>query len=356
MPKTLLFTMLFISSMPLLSQLPQVDSLKVQEVEEVQVSANFGEVVFEDDQQYVIDFYISEDVKLLLLKRFRKYHILSLNDHLQVEDTLLLEFRPQLLYEDCFGNVYVFSKDSMHTVVIQEGQIMLLDALSRDAYSTFYKHCLGSVDNYFYTVDNRDFMQTQVFSVTDQNSMTSREFYRISDSSNFRTARETYYETEAQRGTEVRQMQEIGISELIVVRRKWDNVQFYDQQLSRAMYNPLFVRNDTLVLFDHLQGEVKVFDQSLQLVESHPIDYHQSVFWDKIVAFDPVKGRFYSGELELGTARYIRLKPVTYAQGRQSAISETRYPEKVIIHNGFAYYTYSPELDVSVNKLYRQRL
>lgn len=114
--------------------------------------------------------------------------------------------------------------------------------------------------------------------------------------------------------------------------------------------------DDTLYFFNHSEGEIDQLDDMGTIVSTSQIDYHQKEGWQNIVYSDKAQKKFYALRIDKGIQNLIALSFTDHEQEYSTEITQHAYPKKVIVLNGFAYYTYKPNFDANLNKLYRQRL
>ena len=356
MHKYLLSTLLLTFSGFTFSQITDPDSSSVQKIDEVQVSSFYGEIVFEKADHLVIDFLINSDQSLLIIKNRKDYKLSMYDKDFTFVHSISIDFKPKNLFEDCFGNFYIFSEENMHPIEIVNDSVHILAPEPLDAYLKYYRNCYGSLGNQMIMIKNTDFGVTQEYFSFDLAHQQERYFYQISDTARKEDAERLFYEIEVKRGRSVERMKEINIAQLKRVRGAFDDVQFYDQVQSKPMYNPLFIDSNRIMIFNHFNSVATIFNTNLEEIASIPIDYHQSINWNKQVLFDQERKKLYSMNLENGVSSLIYLKNEDLKEVNSIPLSEASYPEKVMVSDGFAYYLIFPNMDRTFSRLYRQKL
>ena len=130
---------------------------------------------------------------------------------------------------------------------------------------------------------------------------------------------------------------------------------FFDQVLSKPLYNPVFVIHDTLHVFDHTNGYRLTMNDQGQIYSKMPIKYQNNRHWIKEIQLDPISQHFYSMERKNGVVIYALLSDSCIVINR-SRIDKHAFPKKIIVFNGYAYYTFKEYVNDNLNKLFRQPL
>ncbi|MFT6245792.1 MAG: hypothetical protein ACJA0U_000555 [Salibacteraceae bacterium] len=329
------------------------DSLRSQKVDEVSVSHTMKkEIAFKDSKYFIIDFHIGVKGSFLLLNRFKKYYLYSLNYKMELEHQIELKFKPVSLFRDCLGFVHVMSKDSMYQIEKFGYQVVLYERNPISLYLKFFKNCIGQNDSIVIFERTVNYGKTQLFYGVRVKEKKRYMLYRAEDSLLVRSVLDEKRRIRTPRqGTPT-----LNEDVLKAEREHAQRAQFFQQIVSLPDYNPLFVKNDTTYIFDHLKGELTLMTDTGSVLKSIPIDYHQSENWNKKVHLDENRGRFYSVDEKNGAQIFCRLNPETFDIDKSTKVYKHAYPKKVIVFNGFAYYTYKENVDDNLNKLFRQRI
>ncbi len=122
------------------------------------------------------------------------------------------------------------------------------------------------------------------------------------------------------------------------------------------LYAPLYVKNDTICVFDHYTDSLYLYDSTLQLIARNKIDYHHPKNWkewDRRVYQDEVTGEFYARHERAG---FIYLKKIDIKTGKVSGTYkiEQPWPKHLRIRNGAVYYIYRPKESIQKKYLYRE--
>ncbi|MEN8927825.1 MAG: carboxypeptidase-like regulatory domain-containing protein [Flavobacteriales bacterium] len=122
------------------------------------------------------------------------------------------------------------------------------------------------------------------------------------------------------------------------------------------LYAPLFVNNDTILIFDHYSDQLLKINSSFEKLDSVPISYHkdkEKKNWEQPILKDKEEKKLYGLFLKHG---YYYLKPIDLHDGTTSISFKLnyRYAENVKVENGYAYYIYRPYESSQKKYLYRE--
>lgn len=355
MMRKLLFTILGLTSLVAFAQNDTVPR-KTQTFDDITIrSQKPKEIAFEDEKYYIIDFIINDKGRLLLLKNLRSYFIYSLNDDFSTQHKLRLNFKPTHFFEDCLGNTHVMAKDSMYQLANTHGNVFVFERNSKKIYDRFLKHCAGKTEESVLLSHLSNYNKTLSYYHVAQPNQERSLLYRIEDSIAVEDIHNERQIIRMEGHDHEHRMQEISLKQLLAMRDKQERKDYFTVVLANPEYHPLFVQSDTTYIFDHLNNQVARFSSNGDTLYAQPIDYHQQASWEKKIHRDPSRGKFYTVASKNGIHHLQRLSS-SFKIERESAITKHTHPKKVMIYNGFAYYTYRPNRDAHLNKLYRQKL
>ncbi len=311
-----------------------------QDVEEVFISSKKKKnIVFEDPKYYIVDFTVSNENAFLLMKNLGKYYLYELDENMQFASKLRLNMNANSLFQDCFGNTHLIASDSAYFILDDEYGLFLTEAHPRKEFMKAMEKCVGTVDDKIILENHARFEQNQTFYTIDRASGEKNIIYRINDS--------TYISNVLNEQSESQQ----GVSEVRLSKR------YLLGNIERPQrYNPLFVVDDSLYIFNHFEGRMDQLDMDGNVQKSLKINHHKKKGWDRRIYSDISKRQFYAVWVKNGAQHLIGLAMNKDEQNFGSKITKHAYPEKVIVRDGYAYYTYKPNFDANLNKLYRQKL
>ncbi len=329
---------------------------KIQVIEEVSVNAQ-GQNVFDTPNIYLVDFYVGDIGKYLLLKGKGNYFISRLGDDLTPESSILLSFKPQKLIVDCLGKLQIISPDSIYQVDDSSGDVGIYAPNPISFYHDYFSNCVGETPKnllyHFYSNSN----QTITFNSIDKEKHLQKTFYRAQDTTEVLVANDWKQQIMAEAYDPVSQMGEIGISQLYANRDKFQRLMFYNFIISKPDYNPLFTINNEVFIFDHYADSLVLFDhENLTRNNALPISHHKINGWQKEILFDEVRQTFYTLFQSDGNLYISELSAEDFSIVRSHRVHLNSYPKRMMVYDGFLYYDYKTTLEDSFVKLFRQRL
>lgn len=338
MTKQLLLLFLVIISASFVGH-SQEDSL-TQDIEEVTISARKKKkIIFKDPKYYIVDFTISDTNAFMLMKNLGKYYIYELDENMQFINKLRVKMNANSLFQDCFGNTHLVTKDSVYFILNDTYGLFLTETRPRKKFMRAMEQCVGNTSDKIILEKKTYFDEFQTFYARDIDSGYHDVIYEINDSTLVSRAQ-----------SETNQPQD-GISEVRVKKRY--RIKYF---VKPHKYNPLFVVDDTLYIFNHFEGRMDQLEDEGEIINSLTINHHKKRGWNRLVYSDLTRKQFYAVWVKNGAQHLIGLAMNEEEQNFGSKITKHAYPEKVVIRNGYAYYTYKPNVDANLNVLYRQKL
>ncbi len=328
----------------------------IQYVPEVSVNIK-SQTVFEAPGIYLIDFYVDQDGKFLLLKSKNNYMISKLANDLTMESTFLLTFKPLSLIRDCLGKLQVLSEDSIYRVDETSIEIGVYEPNPISFYFDYLANCEGETKNQLIYKSLSNSNQTVNFIGVDKEDHVPLQFYKTEDTIQILVAKDWQQQIFADSYDFEYQMQEINIMQLYGNRDNFDRVMFFSQVIAKTDYNPLFTVGNEVFIFDHYSNSLVLFDgKSLKKLETKPIIYHKIKGWNKQLLYDQVTQIFYTTYLLDGNFYIAELSNSNFSILKSVKVQKNAHPKKMMIYGGFLYYDFKSSMEDSFNELYQQRL
>lgn len=311
-----------------------------QEVEEVFInSKKKKDIVFEDPKYFIVDFSVTNEKTFLLMKNLGKYYLYELDENMKFLSKLRIKMNANALFQDCFGNTHLVTSDSAYFILDDEYGLFLTEAHPRKEFLKAMEKCVGATENKIILEEHARHQQNQTFYTFDRSSGIKEMIYKINDS--------TYLSNASNESSDILE----GVSEVRLRQRYL----FGKLELPQR-YNPLFLVDDSMYIFNHFEGRMDQLDMDGNVQKSLKINHHKKKGWDRRIYSDISKRQFYAVWVKNGAQHLIGLAMSEDEQNFGSKITKHAYPEKVIVRDGYAYYTYKPNFDANLNKLYRQKL
>ena len=140
---------------------------------------------------------------------------------------------------------------------------------------------------------------------------------------------------------------------------------FQSQTYFETPYAPLFVMNDTIMIFDHYKDHLYKISKWSNIIDSIQVHYHERKRYDdKWVANDAWDGEIYLDEKrnEVWTSfnknGFTYLKEIKLSDGQTLAERKLshKYIENLKVRDGFAYYVYRPFESSQKKYLYKEKI
>jgi hypothetical protein len=258
------------------------------------------------------------------------------------------------LWQDYRRRVYVLDDDHVHRVVVSEGRLVVaqLDA------GAFYEQIYPVVDScgpWLYYSNYSTNYPAFAYSMFDRRDSSNRRFCEITDVDMMELYRAEYkYRTPQEKLWAFRQEVRTGID-----REIWAGAMFFTGNIYyKPVYAPMFVKKDTLLVFDHYRNLLLRYDRFGLPVDSMPVAHHlqrKPMDWQEKLIYDRIRHQVYALYMEGGYAVLCLINQQTGAiAGRQRLYF--RYPENIQVRDGRIYYIYRPFESLQKKFLYSEKV
>ena len=126
----------------------------------------------------------------------------------------------------------------------------------------------------------------------------------------------------------------------------------------KPVYAPMFVVQDTLLVFDHCQGRMRKYDHSFKQVGEAAIGHHlnrKGRDWKGRLLQDRRSGTIYAHYERFGQSWLQTIDPHTGDMGAITRLAY-KYPGKVQVFDGHVYYIHRPYESLQKRAIYRERM
>lgn len=256
------------------------------------------------------------------------------------------------LHRDFHGNVYIEAPGAAYAC-LRSGRSILLEHIDRTTLSEAILPWTDTVPGWLIgNNDRRDFYAFDHFA-HDPATRDTRVFCTAEDPFTRELFRSQYkYMNGHDKVVAMDLALRSGIDKQIIAGYMTG---FQHDRYFHPPYAPLFIVHDTLCVFDHSCGAIRKFTRDLQPCDETPFTYHLRNLWCGELVQDPVGGEVYLLEHRGPVATVRPVDTGSGSAGRSYALTH-RHPEQVVVHAGFAYYTYRPFGSEQTRWLYRERI
>jgi hypothetical protein len=314
--------------------------------------------LFGSERLSVQDFEMVDNEKMVLLTYERKLNkgaeILLVDD----EETILFATRAgnnaHELIRDFRGNIHLRTESAIFHLVPTDDDLSIyqmdkeyftkyvepiIDTVEYKVYFSNYQEIYPAVD--YFSFDRLDSLYLKITQVTDDVMM---EMYLAE-----------YKYVDVRTKLLAREMeQELGVDkEVIIGASVFTNSIFY-----KEIYAPLFVRNDTLFVFDYYNEKLFSYTMFGDAIDTLHITHHlqpKKTGWKNQLIQDRLTGQIFAVYEKAGytTLRHIDLMTGQLGEGIQLNF---KYVDKLRLSGNAAFYIYRPFESAQKKFLYKERL
>jgi len=325
-----------------IKMLPKVYELKAAEA----YSERAPEQMFHSSFHYVHDFEIDNERLVLItfsqsLKKDPKLTLCDLNE--QILDEISLDKEPVKLYRDFAGRIFIEYESQVQLIDLEGDSIMNLIDVNAHEYAKSVKPCRDSVNNQILFSDQVWFLPRFNYLAFDIRDSLFFMLRHITNPQVEHMLRWEYYDM-----TVDAQLQAMKIADHFPDMDKQEigglMSGFQNSIYCEEPYAPIFVTNDTIMIFDHYSDYIFRYSNSLETIDSIEISYHKPQkrrTWKRQVYKDAKSDLFYGLYLQNG---YSYLKLIDTKNGGVKATTklQNQFVKKIKVHNDYAYYIYKP--------------
>jgi hypothetical protein len=328
-----------------------------KELDAYEVISSKPDTVFGSEVYSVADFEFLN--KRLIILGYEKQlakgaYVMVAGERGDVLSKQLVPADADRLFRSFRGEVFVLGKSAYYQVLLRDDVISLLPVDSY-IFEGFHAIVNDTLEDNFYYSNYSDFYPAFTYYVSERDDTSRVTLREVEDRFMMELYRSEYkYVDTKTKLWAAKQEAKTGIDKEI-----WVGASSFTQSLYyKTLYAPLFVSNDTVLLFDHHSDYLFRFNQNHRLIDSIPISYHKtkgSNQWEKPLIKDPVSQKVYAVFLK-GAHFYLKEIEPTTGEVKQVIRLYFRFVDKIRVHDGKAYYVYRPFESAQRKFLYSERI
>ncbi len=317
------------------------------------------DTIFGNWKFFVEDYMFTEDGNLVLLtfeETLKEAKVMLADKHQKILSSFDVPVEAKELYRDYQGYINVMCVDSAFRVkIILPAKILLLSL----PYSDFCARMLPCVDtigssilfsNYqaqypafsYFAWNWRDTTMSSIRLIVDGPLLDSYNW-----EFDFLKPKDRLYARKMEMYT--------GIDKRIIAATMtgFPNSIYYT-----PLYAPMFVKHDTVCVFDHYSDTLFLYDMNMKQIGASKIDYHHPKNWkewDRQLHQDEITGEIYA-RFEKGG--FYTLKKIDIRTGKTTGSYKIENPwvKHIRIRDGEVFYIFRPKDSIQTKFLYRERL
>jgi len=316
------------------------------------------DTIFGSDKISVSDFELLPDGRIILLtyeKRLRKSSQVCLLVNGEVTSSLSVPGRAEKLISDFRGNIHLVCKKSLYSIFPDDYDALKFGAIDKEYYFKYIAPIVDTNKSKMYFSNFNPDYPAMDYMYVDKVDTTYKHLLNIEDELMMEMYTSEYKWVDVRTKLWAMQMeQESGID-----KRIWVGANFFTQSIYYdEIYAPMFMRNDSLLVFDHYKELLFVLNDDGEKLDSLPIYYHlneRQSGWDKLLVQDEVTGQVYSVYEKAGYT-YLKWIDTKTGEAKLNQKLHFRYVEKLEIRDNKVYYIYRPYESTQKKFLYEEKL
>lgn len=314
------------------------------------------EVVFGHPYKSVQDFELDSGRLVLLLfeKSLKRGAEVILAKGDSVISRCNVPGQAERLFKDYLGRIYVICEKEVFLCTFKDN----LGTISEVNAEEFYKQTWRVIDTlagkYYFSNKIEIYPAYEYFSQKRKDTVSKRLHYVENELIMDLYRAEYKYVDGQEKLWAVRKEMATGIDKEIWIGAKYFTCSVY----YKVPYAPLFVKEDTVLVFDHFKDYLYKYDREDQKVDSVAIYYHKltkPVKWNQPLVADETTSRIYGLFMRAG---HFHIKEIYTDTGLTSRAFKVYYKfvEKLKIDKGYAYYIYRPYESAQERYIYREKI
>jgi len=326
-------------------------------LDEFSVIANKIDTVYGSDRFSVEDFEMTSDGQMFLLsyeKTLKKESkIFLLDENQELLHTHVIPGQSIRLFKDYSGQSYVITIDKVFQINVSKTNRIELIAINNDVFYDYYYRIIDTISNvYLYSNFNELYPAIKFFSSSKLDS-THSLIKEVKDDFMMELYRAQFkYVSGRDKLWAYRKEQQTGIDKEIWVGASV----FTNDILYKPIYAPLFVKNDSIYLFDHYQNYIYNYNSSLELLDSIPITYHlksKNEKWSQPLIQDEKEKDIF---VLFNSGGFYIIKKIENGNVNRGFKLTNRYVENIKIYDGYVYYVYRPYESIQKKFIYKEKI
>lgn len=315
-------------------------------------------VVFGSEELSVSDYLFHGDNFIMLAyeKRLDKgSKILYTNPANVILSSFTIPDVAKELYVDYAGRSYVICEKKVYEINVRD-DVLSLFPLEQDFFETRIRPWVDTTETTAYFSNHLWYYPEFDYYAYDVNDSVFKKLRTVIDKPLMELYRAQYKYVDGRDKLEAYRAQlATGVDKEIWIAI-WSG--FPNSIYYHSLYAPMFIQNDTILIFDHYSNKLFRYNKNHEVLDSLDITYHigpDKKQWEELLVKDIESQVIYSVFLKEG--RFF-LKELNTATGEIKNVFRLsyKYPERLKIRNGYAYYVYRPFESAQKKFLYKEKI
>jgi hypothetical protein len=328
------------TSLPLLVELRQ----SAYSLDEVTINASLVEVVYQKKQTNILDYEFQDDYILLITfwNNLSKSNVVVLDKKFDTLYSVPYPHKPLGFYKDCLGNNHIVCKDSVFQLFYHDNRLLFYKGTSLDAFQKILFPCIASSNSNLYLVEKYGKKAISTARLNFDSNNHGLAYYFI-NKENLNRKLLTGITNETAKKQKAEEVEYLNYKNAKGFYRTthgmdFDRV-FSEKILFSEIYAPLYVIEDTVYVFDYINGKIISYDAEGNRVSTKDINYHLINGW-KFEMYQDVRVKEVYTLYQKNGINSIH--KVDYHNGILQNEIKIPYPftEKIKVHNNCIYFLY----------------
>ncbi len=315
--------------------------------------------VMDELDQNILDYLFAEDhIFILLSKKGSKYLILKHGSTI-IREFELKEISAKSLFEDCYGNIHILTKNKALQIQIDQQLQYVSEATIAD-FNTILKPCLGIIDSSFFISKYSNHNKKYTLAFKKIGEINYMPILTIFDSEAELSAKALYHEiineysyvySDTVSDIILNGMWDGDIKDLAINYQLMTKVGFYEGVLAKEVTVQSFKKGNQVITFDMEFDSIYIhnqtgIEQSRKYYNLSPKNKSREA-----ILYDQAAGQFYllSNRNEIYS---ISLLDLSKSKTEQSVTIEIPFIENVKIHDNWIYFLINRK---GYRKLYKKK-
>lgn len=312
---------------------------KNYQLKPVTISEEVPVNIIKNSKLYVTDYDFKGDSIVLLAFKNRKNNqkqIVLLSDQ---GDTLKSRNLKKMdaLYRDCFNNHHLLTEEFAYQLHIHDENIDFIHPTKRDSLVKTFNTIVEKIGPYYY-------LKLAEYS----NQVVKFYIFNSLDSSL------TLWRTIADEGG----LERLGDKNRLQSSKGYTatDARFEEMAFYAPKFVPLVKRNDSLLLFNHVESRIEVYNKFGEEIGTVEISYHLDKKWKEELFVDDINGKLYTLYKRGGVSYLKQINALTGEIAKTVKIPEFLHVEKIKVHNDKLYFLFQDSQEYDYKQLFSMNI
>lgn len=257
----------------------------------------------------------------------------------------LISFKANSLFTDFFYQIHLMADDSVRQLHVDDNRnISFYSAVSRKHFEQVMSNTLAITSKNIITVESSIFSQQYDYYLIGIDSVYRKCFFKIYDKQKQREIAQKYGEMSAVQSEYNALLDYYNVTPEMSEnpRQRKVSLNLFQKKavfknISQSSYNPVFVRNDSIFVFDLVNNQLYIFDKTGQKLNSLMISFNLEQGFRKIIQ-EYLNDNFYCYKMTNGIGYISRIDTKTGKIIQYVQLNDGMFPENIQIKDKMIFY------------------